>query len=410
MNWLSGSFAPKMKQLTGRPWIAGVSSAMQKIIPFILAASLIFLYNVIKSYINFLPDLSKITDFTFGLLGVLTAFMMTNQIMEKLNKHGYSINAALVAICVFLIFINPVIDKEGMLVVRFERLGATGILVGMIAGIFVAIIFNLWSKLELLRESSIPDFVVEWINNIIPILISVGISAFITFKLHIDLFDMIIKLFSPLQSFGQTLPGFILICFIPAFLYSMGISSWLFGAVSTPIFMAGINENIEAVKQGLPAMNIVTSETVFTAALITMGGMGATLTLNLLMLFSKSKELNTLGKICIVPSIFNINEPIMFSTPVVMNPLLMLPMWINSIVGPIVLWVVMKTNLLNIPNKMIQVGQVPAPVSSVMITEDWRAIIWYIVLFILYFFIWYPFFKVYEKEALEKEKLGEEII
>ena len=62
----------------------------------------------------------------------------------------------------------------------------------------------------------------------------------------------------------------------------LGISSWLFGAVTTPIFLAGIQENINLVAQGLPATNIATSETVFTAALITMGGMGATLALNVL--------------------------------------------------------------------------------------------------------------------------------
>jgi PTS system cellobiose-specific IIC component len=273
----------------------------------------------------------------------------------------------------------------------------------MLTGIAVALVFHLWSKLHVLEDSSIPDFVVGWINTIIPILISVAIFTTIVFIGKVDLFNLVAWLFSPLQSFGQTLPGFILISLIPSLLYTMGISSWAFNAVSTPIFMAGISANIAAVAAGGTATNISTSEVMFTSALITMGGMGATLTLNILMLFAKSRRLKAIGRICIAPSIFNINEPLMFSGPVVMNPILMIPMWINSITGPLIVWTVMRLGLLNIPAKMIQVGQIPAPFSSIMITEDWRAVIWYVVLFALYMATWYPFLKVYDHELLVKE-------
>lgn len=403
MEWLANSFAPAMQKLTKRPWVAAVSGAMQKLIPFILTGSIVFFYNVFRSYVEILPDLGKLADYTFGMIGLITAFMVTNQAMEKLRHPGYAVSASLVSICVFLMYIKPTFS-DGNMTIEFGRLGPTGILVGMMAGLLVAMVFHQYSKLNFLKDSEIPDFVVEWINNIIPISVAVGASALITFKFDLDMFDLIVTLFSPLQSFGQTLPGFILVCFIPSFFYSMGISSWLFGPVTTPIFMAGISANIAAVEAGQAATYIVTSETVFTAALITMGGMGATLGLNVLMLWSKSSSLKTIGRICIGPSIFNINEPIMFSGPVVMNPLLMLPMWVNSIIGPIVIWVAMRTDLLKIPSKMIQVGQIPAPFSSVMITEDWRALIVYVLLFIIYLFVWLPFFKVYEKQVIAEEK------
>ena len=283
------------------------------------------------------------------------------------------------------------------------NLGPTGIAVGMVVGLFVAIVFHLWGKLNFLADSSIPDFVTGWINIIVPNVISLGIAMILIFVLHINLFDVILAAFKPVAQIGQTLPGFILICFIPAFFYTMGVSSWLWGAVTTPIFMAGIQGNIEAVAAGLPATNIVTSESVFTLAFITMGGMCATLGLNVWMCFSKSKQLKTLGRVFLAPSIFNINEPVMFGAPVVFNPLLMLPAWINSIFGAVYVWVLMSTDLLHIPTKMIQVGQIPAPFCSVMITEDLRAILWWVVLFVIYMVIWYPFFKAYEKQKLAEE-------
>jgi len=404
MDWLSNSFAPKMNEICSRPWISAISSAMQKIIPFILTGSLIYFYNVFRSYITVLPDLGIIADYSFGLISLILAFVMAQQCMEKLNHPLYTTNAGLVSMAIFIMFIMPITDDAGNMIINQSRLGATGIAVGMAAGLFTSIIFHLYAKLNFLKDSTaIPDFVSGWINNIIPTLITLGISMILVFKLNVDIFEAILFIFSPIANFGQTLPGFILVCLIPAFLYTMGISSWLFGAISTPIYLAGIQANIDAVAAGGVATNIVTSETVFTAALITMGGMGATLGLNILMMRSKSKKLRTLGKIFIGPSIFNINEPVMFGAPVGFNPLLMLPMWINSITGPVVVWIAMSTGLLNIPSKMIQVGQVPAPVSTVMITEDWRGIIWYIVLFVIYLATWYPFFKVYERQVLAEE-------
>jgi len=404
MEWLSNSFAPKMTKLFANPWLDAVSSTMKKVIPFILTGSLIYFYNVFKSYITALPDLGKIADYSFGMLALIIAYTAAHECMRKLNLARYEVTGGITAVTVFMMFINPSFDKNGNMIVQFGRFGATGILVGLIAGLFVAIIFNLYSKLHVLENNtSIPDFVTEWINNIIPITITLAISMILVFNLKMDVFSIIIGIFLPIQSFAQTLPGFILICFVPAFFYSMGISSWLFGAVTTPIFMAGIAANIAAVKAGHAPVNIVTSETVFTAALITMGGMGATLTLNILMIMSKCKKLSVLGKIFIGPSIFNINEPVVFGAPIVFNPLLMIPMWINSITGPIVIWTVMKLGLLNIPSKMIQVGQIPAPFSSIMITEDMRAIVVYVVLFIIYMATWYPFFKVYEKQCLQEE-------
>ena len=67
----------------------------------------------------------------------------------------------------------------------------------------------------------------------------------------------------------------------------------------------------------------------------------------------------------------------------------------------------MKLGWLNIPSKMIQVGQIPAPFSSIMITEDMRAIIWWVVLLIVYWLIYWPFFKAYDKECLKQEAIEE---
>ena len=403
MLWITDKFAPKMNKVVENPWVAAVAGSMMKGLPFILAGSLISFYNVFRSYVSALPDLGKVADFSFGFISIFLAFLVANQCMEKKKLSRYTIVAGLISIAVFVMFSMPEFNEQGEIILTFNRMGATGMPVAMLVGLFTGCIFNLYSKLHILENNvTIPDFVTEWINNLIPILCILLISTTIVFTIQFDIFDFILSLFSPLQNFGQTLPGFVLICLIPAVLYTLGVSNWLFYAASLPIFMAGIQGNIEAVAAGKEAVNIVTSETVFTAALITMGGMGATLPLNVMMMFSKAKKLKVMGRICIGPSIFNINEPLVFGAPIAFNPIMMVPFWLNSIAGPVIIWFSMRLDLLNIPYRMMQIGQIPAPFSSVMITEDMRAVIVYIILFAVYYIIWLPFFKVYEVQCLNE--------
>ena len=403
MNWLSESFAPNANKLFSKPWIAALSASMQKVVPFILTGSLIYFYNVIKSFVPALPDLSPIANYSFGLISIMIAFMMANQCMEKLQHPAYLINAGLTAICVMLMLSTPSGEQAGSFSAFLGNVGPTGIAVGMICGMCVSLVFHLWAKLHFLENSSIPDFVVSWINVIIPNVVVLGIAMVLVFKLNINILELIVGIFMPLAKVAQTLPGFILISLLYAFFYTLGISTWLWNALTTPIFMVAIQENIDAVAAGGTAANIVTSEAFFTMAFITMGGVCATLGLNILMCFSKSKQLKMLGRVFIAPSVFNINEPMMFGTPIVFNPLLMLPAWINAIVGPTYVWILMSTGLLKIPSMMVQVGQIPAPASSVMITQDMRAILWWAVLLVIYTAIWYPFFKVFEKNKLTDE-------
>ena len=403
MNWLAESFVPKTNKILSKPWISALGSTMQKVIPFILTGSVIFLYNVLVSFFSSLPDLGAISDFSFGIISLIVAFTIANQCMEKNGHPAYLINAGIASIGVFLMVSMPVGKEADSISALMNHLSAGGIAVAMITGLFVSVIFHLWANLQFLKNSSIPDFVSTWINTVLPNLISLGIAMILVRILQIDIYATVISLFTPLINIGQTLPGLVLMCFILAFFYTLGISSWTFNAITTPILMAGVQANLDQLAAGQAATHIVSHTTFWSISFITMGGVCATLALNVLMCFSKSKQLKTLGRIFIGPSIFNINEPIMFGAPVVFNPLLMLPMWLNSIVGPAIVYIVMSLGWLNIPATLNQVGQVPVPVSTVMITQDMRGILWAVVLFVVYFAIWYTFFKVFEKQKLAEE-------
>ena len=404
MDWLENKFAPAMSKITQNPWVSALSGSMMKILPIIMTGSLIFFYNVFRSWIPALPDLSGVLQFTFQLTSLILTFLVANQLMEKLGHTRYVLNAGLTSIIVFLIAINPTIGDDGIFSVEFGRFGPTGMFVALVVGILVSVVYHFYAKLHILEDSvTIPDFVCEWINQILPMFLCVLLGTIISSNLNIDIYQVISAVFSPLEHLGRTLPGLIIMMMAISFLYSMGISTWFLGTFTTPILMAGTAANLAQVAAGQTPTNIVCYETIYLLSLMTLGGQGCTLTLNVHMLLSKSKRLKSLGKVCIGPSIFNINEPVVFGAPIVFNPILMLPMWINTLVSAVIIWFVMSWGWLDVPAASVTTGQIPAPIGYIIVTGDWRAIIFWVLIFVVTFLIWKPFFKVYEKQVMKEE-------
>ena len=404
MDWLENKFAPAMSKITQNPWVSALSGSMMKILPIIMTGSLIFFYNVFRSWIPALPNLSGVLQFTFQLTSLILTFLVANQLMEKLGHTRYVLNAGLTSIIVFLIAIKPTIGDDGIFSVEFGRFGPTGMFVALVVGILVSVVYHFYAKLHILEDSvTIPDFVCEWINQILPMFLCVLLGTIISSNLNIDIYQVISAVFSPLEHLGRTLPGLIIMMMAISFLYSMGISTWFLGTFTTPILMAGTAANLAQVAAGQTPTNIVCYETIYLLSLMTLGGQGCTLTLNVHMLLSKSKRLKSLGKVCIGPSIFNINEPVVFGAPIVFNPILMLPMWINTLVSAVIIWFVMSWGWLDVPAASVTTGQIPAPIGYIIVTGDWCAIIFWVLIFVVTFLIWKPFFKVYEKQVMKEE-------
>ena len=404
MDWLENKFDPAMSKITQNPWVSALSGSMMKILPIIMTGSLIFFYNVFRSWIPAMPDLGGVLQFTFQLTSLILTFLVANQLMEKLGHTRYVLNAGLTAIIVFLIAIKPTISDDGIFSVEFGRFGPTGMFVALVVGVLVSVVYHFYAKLHILEDSvTIPDFVCEWINQILPMFICVLLGTIISNNLNVDMYQVISAVFSPLEHLGRTLPGLIIMMMAISFLYSMGISTWFLGTFTTPILMAGTAANLAQVAAGQTATNIVCYETIYLLSLMTLGGQGCTLTLNVHMLLSKSKRLKSLGKVCIGPSIFNINEPVVFGAPIVFNPILMLPMWINTLVSAVIIWFVMSWGWLAVPAASVTTGQIPAPIGYIIVTGDWRAIIFWVLIFVVTFLIWKPFFKVYEKQVMKEE-------
>lgn len=402
MTWMNEVVGPKADKLARNPWIAGTKQSIDKVLPMILVGSLITLYNVVRNYVPNIPDLVDIRNYTFGLIGLFMAFLIPYFIMENKKHLNMKHIAGLSGISLFMIIVKPAVTEAGY-VYQFSSFGAGGMFVSIVAGIFVAIVMNIFANFSFFKEdSTMPGFIQQWFDSLIPIFVVVFIGWLVVIQLDFDLYQAIIQVFSPLTSIAQTYPGMLLLYLIPTVFYSLGISGWVFTPIITPIALAAITANAEA---GASAANIFCDEVVF--GLIALGGRGCTLPLSVLLLNAKSKGLKALGKTCIVPSILNINEPLVFGA-VAWNPILMLPMWIIAIVTVTTTYLTMSLGVVPVPTEVFSLWYCPEFLNGFFVS-GFAGVVLTAVNFVIAAVIWYPFFKMYDHKLLiEEENEAEE--
>lgn len=402
MDWMTEVFAPKMNVIARNPWIAALQEAILTAMPVILIGSFATLFNIFREFIPALPDIGLLSSFSFGLLSLFLSYLIPSTIMEKKKHKSTSRQAGLAGIAFFLMIAFPSFDEAGNIVISFSNLGTGGMIAALISGLFVGAVMNQFAKHSFFKEdSSLPDFITVWFDTLIPITLILVIGWIFTFQLQISIFDIIYQIFTPFLAIGQSFLGFVLLNFIGySFLYTFGISTWVIYPIMAAIYLQGIGDNIALVAAGQAASFIHTSEA---TNLFLIGGGGATLALNVMMLKAKSKKLKMIAKSSIVPSLCNINEPLVFGAPIAFNPLLMVPMWIIGLVGPILTYIVMKVGMVPIPYETFQFWYLPSPIVGYFVTKSIAGVLLVLALFALAWVIYYPFFKVYDKQVTEEE-------
>ncbi|GAX47758.1 PTS sugar transporter subunit IIC [Pseudolactococcus reticulitermitis] len=227
---------------------------------------------------------------------------------------------------------------------------------------------------------------------------------------HIVGFDInatLSNLLMPLQGFlaGNSLLGGLLTVLLICSFWILGIHGpAIMGPVIRPFWEISIQQNIDAFADHVPATDMPNVFTeMFLQWFVWIGGAGATLALICLFLNSKSAYLKELGRIGFLPGLFNINEPIIFGAPIVMNPTLAIPFILAPMAMTVIAYIATMTHL--IPMTVSRtVFTVPSPIGAWAVTNfNVMAAILVVINFFVSLVIYYPFFKVFEKEQLASE-------
>lgn len=406
VNWLETSFAPKMSKINNNVWVVTLKDSIMQTLPFILLGSVFCLLAILNNYFPALPSFWTPFGWTMGKISLFVAFLIPFNLMEKKRLRKQRLIAGMTSVVLYLMVITPQVVKDQVIGFGHDALGAGGMFIAIFCGIFTGIIMGAFGKFSFFKENSvIPDFVRSWFDSMLPIGIVVCTGWIVVLLLNVDIYNMILSIFMPLAGFLETPYGFTIVMFVYCFLYSMGISSWVLTPVTKPVLLAAITSNVALAAAGTTAvsdLHVVTSETIFSAYLW-VGGIGCTLPLVLMMVFSKSKSLGALGKACLVPGIFNINEPVVFGA-IAWNPIMMFPMWLQGIILPIIVWIFTKViAIAPIPTMVFDMWYCPFPISTWITTKSITGFILVVIIIAVSTAIWYPFFKTYEKQKVKEE-------
>lgn len=95
-------------------------------------------------------------------------------------------------------------------------------------------------------------------------------------------------------------------------------------------------ENVSAMAAGTPIPNLMSS--CFVGSNITLGGWISIPMLIAIFLYKKRKDWLELGKLALIPGLFNIYEPLMFGFPLVLNPFMLIPLILTPIITTSITW------------------------------------------------------------------------
>lgn len=344
-------------------------------------------------------------NFTFGLLSVYAAATIAYNLSITYDLDPLS--GTLTAVIVQLILCGSL--NNGKLDVTY--LDAKGLFVSMIIGILTVEVTKLLIKhnVTFKMPDTVPPIIIRVFQSIVPMF--VNIMLFFMIGLGITKFtgmntaQLIMKILAPAINSLDNPIALVILVLVTQLMWFFGIHGM---AVTSPIYLplatSYLAANSSAKIAGLTMQHVFTYGFYLNFVLLT--GSGITGGLVFWMLFSKSKHLKSVGKLALIPAIFNINEPVTFGLPIVLNPVMFFPFVIGPAICSLVAYLPFYWGWLTKPY-IDPPMCTPSIVAGFLTNMDWRSIILVAVICILSAVMYYPFFKIVEKQELEKEMANE---
>ena len=417
VTFLDKNLSGPMARLSEQRHLQAIRDGVISALPFIIVGS----FFLIVAF----PPLPKDSFISVWALknqtSILIPYRLTMFIMSLYIAFGIGYNlaksykldalsGAQLAVCSLLLTLTPeLIDKKGFML-PMTNLGGHGLFVTMIVSILSVEILRFCKKknVTIKMPEQVPPSVARSFEALIPAAFVIIIMSLITVVFKVDVHYVVDKLAAPLVKAGDSYFGVIIPVFLITFFWSFGIHGVsVVGTVARPLWDVYLGKNGEAVASGASHFPFIAPEP-FYQWFIWIGGSGATLGLVLAMIvFGRSKYSKALSRSCIVPGIFNINEPVIFGLPIVLNPILIIPFVITPLVTATIAYAATAMGFVT-PTHIMPPWTLPAPIGAYLATGgDWRAVVLVLINIAISFLIYLPFFKMYDKNMLEIEKNGD---
>ena len=417
-EWLDRAFLPMITSVVNLRPLTALRNGMTYTIPIIIAGSLFFLFahfpvDYIAQWIDktgFSMYFTQVYQATFDVIAFWIVFAIAYAYAKEENIDRLPVG--MTALSAYLLLIQP-LNVQGEIDNMWT--GGEGILGAVATGLLIG-----WGYARLARfakgwrqRGKIPENVWQSFTSLIPIL-AIVIFTLIGSAVFQQLFGMTViqgiwtYVQLPIQSLIDTLFGVLLLGFFVPFLWLFGLhgSAMVNGLVS-PILQANSLANAEILASGkeLTVANgghIVTQQ--FLDQFMTVTGAGLTLgAVFFMMFFAKSRKYRELGKLSLLPAFFNINESIIFSTPIVMNPMMAVPFIFAPILSGLITYSALYFGFVPLFTA-VQVPWTTPPILSGFLVGGVPAAILQGIVLAISFFIYFPFLKKIDSANFKKER------
>jgi PTS system, lactose/cellobiose family IIC component len=353
--------------------------------------------------------------YTVGILALYATFGIASSLAEyyKLDKLTNGILAVLAFLISAAAPIQVTDNVKGVIdagrYINIANLSASSLFASIVTGLLTVEIYRFFKERNITIK--MPDGVPPEVSNsfvaLFPAAFILLFFWFVRYVLGFNISTFLTTILMPLKGVlvGNSLFGGLLTIFLITGFWTLGIhGAAILAPITRPFWEMSIAQNMGEFTNGTSAHQL---STIFTEQFLQwflwIGGAGGTLALVVLFMFSKSAYLKDLGKLSFLPGLFNINEPIIFGAPIVMNPILGIPFILGPLVTGTLSYVLTITGV--VPMMMARLPfTVPSPLGA-FVSTNWSipAMILVFVNFLIDLAIYYPFFKVFEKQQLEKE-------
>lgn len=362
------------------------------------------------------PVLNQANDGTFAIIAMIAAIGIAYTYVK--NEDYAGLPAGVIALCVYLI-IQPssVLGADGSSVgvILKNWTGGKGMIGAILAGLLTGWIYTIFMKKQITIKmpAGVPSGVTNAFVALIPgaVIITGATVIYAVCRLTLDTTPMELiysALQSPLQGMTDSLGGVIAMGFMVPFFWLFGIhgSTIIGDGIMGPLLLANSAENQAILDAGLELTlanggHIVTKQ--FLDQFMVVTGSGITIGLILYMAcFARSKQLRQIGKLGLVPSFFNVNEPVLFGTPVVLNPILAVPFITMPILSGLIQYFAIYTGLCPMYSGIVVPWTCP-PIISGFLVGGWRTALLQLLVLVLSFFVYLPFIRVMDKRYEKQE-------
>ena len=345
---------------------------------------------------------------TFGIMALTVAFGVGYSLAERRDID--SVMAGILSMLAFLMTTFPVTDITQVPFGEIlDYLGGQGLFVAILLGIMTTELMAFFIKKGFAFEmpAGVPPYVMRTFRALVPFMVILplvwAMEWIVWSNFGITIPQAVLNIFKPLVSASNSYFAAIGMSLLMMILWSMGIHGMnVVSSVAYPFWMSQLAQNADAISAGKQATGIVTEP--FFHMFTHIGGSGVTLGLVIFMLFSASKQIKQVGKTSLIPSIFNINEPVIFGLPIVLNPILIIPFILAPTVIVTLNYVLFATGIL--PPVVIQPPfTVPIFIGGFIATGGsvFAGFI-QIINVVIATLIYLPFFKRYEKILVKQEQ------